>query len=167
MSIPLPPNARCALGNEAIATPPGAFMTSGQFLPKNDALQRYCGKPICWPCYERWPERPRFAQAYVGAWVTANRKNPFWWQVHLDDAVYIAVNPQRSIEEASIRLLAVGDDLRVKLPEWKQWLAAPAVASPITDFERDALEAVLPDLRARFPDGNALVDAIDPAEKKR
>lgn len=142
------------------------FRASGDFLPKKDPLQRFCNAPLHWECYEAWPERPRFARHYIDTWVKTNRKNPFWWCVHLDDDVYISANPQQPVEEASVRLVALGNDIRVPLPRWAEWLAnVDAVTPGLQPLERRVLDAVLPRLRERFPDDHAVVDAIDPDEK--
>lgn len=103
----------------------------------------------------------------MDAWVRANRLNPFWWAVYRDDAVYIAVNPSRPVEEASVRLYSVGSDIRVPMADWRAWLADPVQVIPgIQALELEALALALPTLRARFPSDHALVDAIDPDEKR-
>ncbi|MDD4868214.1 MAG: hypothetical protein PHQ28_14175 [Mycobacterium sp.] len=143
------------------------FRASGKFLAPQDPLARYCNVPMHWACYAAWPERPRFAGHYVAAWVAANQKNPFWWKAYEDEQVYVSVNPQPPVEEASVRLCAVGSDIRLPLPQWPTWLAKPECVTPgLCDLEQSTLAAVLPTLRARFPDDHALVHAIDPAEKQ-
>jgi hypothetical protein len=100
--------------------------------------------------------------------VKANRHNPFWWTVVSDENVFVSVNPERSVEEALIRLCEVGSDIRVPLPRWSAWLAAPLEVTPqLQELEWRCLEGVLPMLRRRFPDDHALVDAIDPNEKRK
>lgn len=163
----LPPGATCALSKEPLKSGDDVFITSGEFLPKGDPLHDLCGQPICWKHYAAWEERPRFARAYVAAWINANRKNPFWWQVYLDDRIYVSVNPQRGIEEASVRLQEVGSDIRVPLTKWSQWLDTPEQVTPgLHKLEYELLKKALPDLRDRLPDAHAVVDAIDPNEKK-
>lgn len=120
-----------------------------------------------WSCYAAWPERPRFARHYVQAWIKANRRNPFWWSVWRDDRVYVSINPQRPVEEASVRLMGVGSDIRVPLTRWAEWLRDPEHVTPgLYAIEREALAEVLPTLRRQFPDDHALVHAIDPDEKR-
>ena len=120
-----------------------------------------------WACYATWSDRPQFAEKYIAAWVLANQKNPFWWQAYRDAHVYVSVNPQPPVEEASVRLCAVGSDIRVPLPKWPAWLADPRRITPgLCDLEQSTLADVLPTLRERFPDDHALVHAIDPAEKR-
>lgn len=144
------------------------FRAAGDFLPRGDPLGPLCNKPLHWTCYAAWPERPRFARYYVAAWVQANRRNPFWWAAYNDERVYISVNPERPIEEVSLRLYAVGSDIRVPLARWTAWLADPQRVTPaLQPCELQALGDVLPLLRARFPDDHAVVDAIDPAEKRQ
>jgi hypothetical protein len=126
----------------------------------------YCNAPLHWECYARWPERPRFARQYVKAWVDANRRNPFWWRVYLDDAVYVSVNPQPPVDEVSVRLQAVGSDIRVPLRRWKDWLREPMAVTPtMRTLELEALTVALPKLAALFPNDYALIDAINPDEK--
>lgn len=160
------PTVECALCDGRIDPPSECFRATGDFLPKGDPLNAFCNAPMHWECYAKWPQRPRFARHYVDAWVTMNHKNPFWWFVYQDDDVYVSVNPMRSVEEASVRLYAFGNDIRVPLPQWSRWLENPDSVTPrLHSEERTALAAVLPRLRKRFPDDHALVDAIDPAEK--
>ncbi len=161
------PELKCALCGGGIEALGEFFRASGSFLGTDDPLAGVCGAPLHWDCYARWPERPRFARLHVAAWVRANRKNPFWWAVYQDDAVYIAVNPSRPVEEASVRLYAVGSDIRVPLADWRAWLADPLqVTAGLHALETAELAAVLPLLRSRFPSDHALVDAIDPDEKR-
>jgi len=161
------PDLTCALCEKGIDPTGAYFRTSGQFLPADDPLARYCDAPMHWACYEAWSERPRFARAYVDAWVVANRKNPFWWMVHRDEQVYLSVNPQPPVEEASVRLSAVGSDIRVPLPKWTAWLADPEAVTPtLQPVETVALTEVLPVLRERYADDHAVVHAIDVDEKR-
>jgi len=143
------------------------FRASGDFLPAGDPLVRFCNAPLHWACYAGWQDRPRFAREYVRAWQEANRKNPFWWTVHVDDDVYVSVNPERPVEEVSVRLCAVGSDIRVPLAKWADWLADTDRVTPgLHAIEKEALGPVLPRLQARFPDDYAVVHAIDSNEKR-
>lgn len=161
------PQLTCALCGNEIQTLHEAFRASGEFLPSDDPLVRYCNAPMHWTCYEQWTERPRFARHHVLAWQKANRRNPFWWTVYLDDDVYVSVNPERPVEEASVRLFATGGDIRVPLPRWGEWLERPeAVSAALHSVEEAALRKILPRLKERFPDDHAVVHAIDPAEKR-
>ncbi len=166
MATPIP-ELRCALCGEPIDALGAFFRTSGDFLPPKDPLVPFCNAPLHWNCYADWSERPRFARLYVEAWAAANRKNPFWWRILHDAGVYVSANPERPVEEASVRCWAVGSEIRVPLPKWTAWLANPDAVTPgLQPLERETLAAVLPTLRARFPDDHAVVDAIDPAEKR-
>jgi hypothetical protein len=166
MSV-LPPQPVCRLCDGPVDPLEKHYRATGDFLPPGDPLVPFCNTPLHWPCYAEWPQRPRFARHYVDAWVQANRQNPFWWLVHRDDLVYVSVNPQRPIEEASVRLYAIGNDIRIPLPRWSSWLAKPHEVTPgLHGFELEMLDEVLPLLRELLPDDHALVDAIDPAEKR-
>ena len=149
-------------------TPLGEFFrASGAFLPSVDPLVPYCNAPMHWGCYGRWPHRERFARAFVEAWVKATRLNPFWWVAYHDEHVLISVNPERPVEEAVVRLCAVGSDIRVPLPKWSDWLAHPDRVLPkLQDLEKRELKKLVGLLRERFPDDHAVVHAIDPAEKR-
>ena len=161
------PEATCLICDRSIDPLAPFFRASGSFLPAGDPLTPFCNVPLHWACYAEWPERPRFAKHYVEAWVKANRKNPFWWSVHNDDSVYISINPQRPIEEAVVRLRAVGSDIRVLLPKWAQWLDDTELVTPgLHEIEKQALDDIRPMLLERFPDDHALVHAIDPDEKR-
>jgi hypothetical protein len=158
---------KCALCGGAIDLLDDFFRASGDFLPAQDPLVTFCNVPLHWSCYARWPERARFAQAYVEAWIHANRRNPFWWSVYRDEHVYISVNPERSVEEVSVRLFAVGSDIRVPLAQWSAWLDDAGRLTPeLRPLELDVLNAVLPTLRQRFPDDHAVVHAINTGEKR-
>ncbi len=158
---------QCALCEKPIEDLNSAFRATGDFLPKDDPLNKYANVPLHWSCYANWPERPRFARHYVNAWIKANRKNPFWWKVHDDEDLYIAVNPEPPIEEAVVRLVSFGDEIRIPLPKWPQWLEHPDAITPnLPAPERKALNNLLPKLRQLFPDDRAVVFAIDPNEKR-
>jgi hypothetical protein len=158
---------KCALCGGAVDLLDDFFRASGDFLPAKDPLLPFCNVPLHWACYAQWPERVRFAQAYVEAWIHANRKNPFWWSVYRDELVYISVNPERSVEEVSVRLCAVGSDIRVPLARWSAWLEHADQLTPgLRPIEQEALAAVLPILRQHFPDDHAVVHAIIPSEKQ-
>jgi len=160
------PELKCALCDAEIPSLRQLFRATGSFLPPGDPLTRFCDAPLHWDCYAAWPERSRYARHFVDAWVEANRKNPFWWAVHKDEHVYISVNPARGIEQVSLRLYAIGNDVRIPLPRWAEWLASPEQVTPnLHAFEQQELTLVLPFLRERFPDDHAIVDAIDGTEK--
>ena len=167
LASPLP-KLKCAICGKPIDPQEDFFCASGEFLPSGDPLTKFCNAPLHWSCYADWPERPRFARHHVEAWVEANRQNPFWWAVHQDDEVYVSVNPIDSVEEASVRLYSLGSDIRVPLSRWADWLADVEKVTPdLHSYEKDSLAEVLPTLRARFPDDHAVVDAIDPDEKRQ
>lgn len=160
------PELTCAICDGPVRSLEECFRATGKFLPRGDALAKYETAPLHWTCYTQWPQRARFARAYVDAWVAANRKNPFWWGVLRTDQVYVSVNPSKPVEEASVRLYAYGSDLRVPLARWSAWLSAPETVTPnLPEPVRTALAGVLPTLKTRLPDDHALVDAIDPVEK--
>lgn len=162
------PEIRCVLCDEVIGVEEDYFRATGDFFPPGDPLHGYCNRPMHWDCYANWEHRPRFAKHYVNAWVQANRGNPFWWSVYRDEDVYVAANPSPPIEEAVVRLSAVGSDIHVPLPRWPEWVKQPAKVTPnLQGCEQAALKPVLPLLRERFPTDHAVVDAIDPAEKQR
>jgi hypothetical protein len=160
------PELKCALCGAAVDWLKQFFRASGAFVPAGDSLESFVNAPMHWECYANWPERPRFARLHVEAWVRANRRNPFWWLVHLDDRVYISVNPEPPVVEASVRLLDVGSDIRVPLLRWRDWLAHPESVSALQPVERNHLLSLLPQLRKLYPDDHAVVHAIDPAEKR-
>jgi hypothetical protein len=160
------PELKCALCSGPIDVLGDFFRASGAFLPPGDPLTDYCNAPLHWPCYTDWPHRERFAEQYVKAWAKATRLNPFWWIAYQDAHVLITVNPVQPVEEACVRLAAVGSDIRVALPQWPKWLARPESVTPsLHDVEKRELRKVIARLRERFPDDYAVVHAIDPNEK--
>jgi hypothetical protein len=164
----LAPKLKCALCSGTIDALRGDFFrASGNFLPAKDPLAPFCNVRLHWLCYGKWPERRRFARQYVQAWRDANYKNPFWWSVYQDDGVYVSVNPERPVEEASVRLCATGSDIRVPLTKWAAWLHNVGQVTPgLHAVEKEALRSILPLLLRRFPDDHALVHAINPDEKR-
>ena len=161
------PQLKCGLCGGSIDALGDFFRASGAFLPSGDPLVPFSNVPLHWECYGSWPERTRFAKLHVDAWVKANRKNPFWWQAYRDDLVFVSVNPSPPVEEVSIRLGEVGSDIRIRLAQWSAWLAEPLKVTPqLHAVEQEALAKALPRLRARLPDDHAVVDAIDPNEKR-
>lgn len=160
------PELNCALCGGTIDALGPFFRASGAFLPPTDPLTAYCNTPLHWSCYGEWEHRERFAQQYVKAWVKATRMNPFWWIAYQDERLLITVNPVPPVEEACVRLTAVGSDIRVPLPQWPRWLARPESITPnLQDLEKRELKKVMASLRERFPDDHAVVHAIDPGEK--
>lgn len=167
MNLKLPPLS-CALCTGALDPLEPFFRATGDFLSPRDPLAKYANLPLHWSCYADWSERPRFAQSYVQAWVVANRRNPFWWTACADDQIFISVNPEPPVEEAAVRLMTVGSDIRVPLVQWKEWLRDPQSITPnLQPVEVETLQTLLPRLRERFPDDHAVVQAIDPEEKTR
>lgn len=160
------PELKCALcggGIDALGT---FFRASGAFLPGDDPLTPYCNTPLHWECYATWPDRERFARAYVNAWAKATRLNPFWWIAHQDEHALVSVNPERAVEEVVVRLFTVGSDIRVPLSKWQDWLAHPDRVVALHDLEKRELKRTLVGLRERFPDDHAVVHAIDSDEKR-
>lgn len=151
----------CALTDQPLGNGERVFKTSGEFLPKKDPLAKYCGSAMNFDAYADWEHRDQFARAYVDAWIKANKKNPFWWDVYRDNVVYISVNPQTGIEEASVRLFEVGSDLRIPLAKWNSWLSNPeSVSGELHPIEKASLAKVLGELGKKFPTAYELVDAI-------
>jgi hypothetical protein len=161
------PEVKCVLCGKPVDPLGPVFRATGDFLPTGDPRDACANVPLHWTCYAEWPQRASFAKHFIDAWVKANRKNPYWWRVHLDERVYISVNPESPVEEASVRLVRVGDDIRVPLGRWRAWLESPAEVTPeLQPLELAELDEVLPLLRARYPDDHAVVHAIDPDEKR-
>ena len=165
--MPLIPVLKCALCRGPIDALSAFFRANGDFLSKRDPLVQFCNAVFHWTCYGQWPERHRFASAYVRAWIDANRKNPFWWSVYRDEHVYVSVNPLPPVEEASVRLMQVGTDIRVPLAQWSAWLAEVDRVTPnLQRLEKESLMAVLPYLQEKFPDDHSVVHAIESGEKQ-
>ncbi len=161
------PGTKCSLSGIEIKPTDAYFSTSGVFLPAKDPLRKFCDTCMLWEHYAQWPPRERFARAYVEEWIKANQRNPFWWTIHLDDNVYISANPQTGIEEISVRLMRTGSDIRIPLDSWSKWVEHPESVTPnLHAAEMEALARSLPTLRDAFPTARAIVQAIDPHEKK-
>ncbi len=153
------PGATCPLCDEPIDTQ-GSFFATSAFLEPDHPLWRFSDAAMHWECYERWPHRSEFASAHFLSSVESATRNPYWGVALTSDAVYISLNPDPSVNMASVGLRASGTTLQEPLDQWARWVAA-SPAEDLDELTRGALLEVLPTLRRLLPDRDALVSAVD------
>ena len=132
---------------------------SDRFLTPWHELGRFSNALMHWDCYATWHHRPRFARIYFEAKRAWAGHNPYWGIAHLDDQVLITVNPDRYTSAIQIQLAETGSGLRIALADWEGWLGGDWFEGCRHQIEREALAAVLPLLRHKMPNAEALLVA--------
>jgi hypothetical protein len=127
-----------------------------KFFPDID-LWIYSDAVMHWDCYAVWEHRPRFARQYFESRQEYSAYNPYWGVPHSDDQVLVTVNPSKLVHEADVMLAETGSSLRISLRDWEDWLDGEWFESCHHEVEREALAAVLPLLRSKFPTVKSLV----------
>jgi hypothetical protein len=158
--------SRCAICNELLGERP-YLATSGVFFPEDDPLYPYCDAPLHWDCYEVWDHRSRFARQHVASCVESDLDNEYWGNALLTDRLYVSVR-KKEPGIAVVWLFEIGTDFRVPLTQWSAWPSDPS----LTEFDQHpleyaSLEKVLPQLRQRFPDPEAVLAGVDWQAKER
>lgn len=159
----------CAVCEQKLGVDPGSdeAFRLGHVAPwpSTQPLGAYSGRPVHSACLLSWKQRAAFHKALAElegrlARLTARGC------AHADARVQILLEKELNWRDAQVRLLATGTLLLVRPRRWKEWLDG-AHRPELRPFEQEALDAVLPDLRARFPDGEALAAVVDwPAREK-
>ena len=157
--------SRCAICNELLGRRP-YLATSGVFLAPADPLSRYCDAPLHWDCYERWPERARFAREHVWSEAEYLATNPYWGMALLTSLVCVTVR-KKEPGAARIWLVETGTCVEVALAEWSAWLSDFTRTEQLHRLEIAALRDVVSDLRRRCPTSESMLDAIDWEAKAR
>jgi hypothetical protein len=156
----------CSLCRAPLDVDGALFATSGVFLPREDPLHRHCDAVMHWPCYAAWPERARFARAYVDMWAGGEEGNLYWAKVLLDDRVFV----ERSLQNSGVWvcLYETGTRYSVMVEAWEDWLAGgSAEEASWHAVERAALGEARARLRAALPTAAALEAAVDPERRRR
>lgn len=156
-------NSICALCEGVFEPGKPLFATWGVF-PVPAGLERYCDAPMHWDCYAGWPYRQVFAAAYAQMWIEMAEEHLCWSKVWLDDKVLVTVNPDDPIAEVDVRLLLIGNSIRVKLADWEKWLTEQPHRSD-HPLEAEALAAVLPSLQTNLPTAEVIRSRIDYAAR--
>ena len=152
--------SRCAICNKLLRGRP-YLATSGVFFPPGDPLYPFCDAPLHWDCYELWVERPRFARQYVASRAESDLKNEYWGKALLTERVYVSVR-KKEPGEATVWLVETGTCLTVSLGCWSAWLSDPGLTEPdLHRLEKVSLWKVLPELRRRFPNPDAVLAEVD------
>jgi hypothetical protein len=68
----------CALCGKDFEEEGEIFSTWGVFLPRGHTLYKYCDACFHWSCYEIWPERSNFANAYFAFWLAHDKASGLW-----------------------------------------------------------------------------------------
>jgi hypothetical protein len=98
--------------------------------------------------------------------VKSEATNPFWAKAHLDQFVFVTVNPHPPIEEVSVKLFEIGYDIRVRLADWEDWLDRPVARDCSYHLVIEAIEKSLPGLRQALPTALAVLESVDVRAKK-
>src|SRR4030095_9826125 len=153
-------HSRCAICGERLGEE-RYLATSGVFLPVDDPLWSFCDAPLHWDCYEHWPHRSRFARQYVSGHLESESANEYWGRVLLTDLVYLAVR-KREPGVAAVWLFETGTSVRVALSQWSAWLWDLGMTEDeLHRLEVASLWKVLPELRRRFPNPEAMLAVMD------
>jgi hypothetical protein len=137
---------------------------STHFLGPEGDRWRYSDAVMHWDCYALWEHRHRFAQMYFKdqrEWIA---RNPFWDIAHVDENVLIIANASEFVSEIDVTLAETASRFRIRLRDWEFWLGGNCFQYCHHEIEREALAAILPLLRFRFPTSN---DVIGAAEQDR
>jgi hypothetical protein len=160
------PSSRCAICDELLGGR-DYLATSGVFFPPDDPLSSYCDAPLHWDCYEHWPERARFARAYVSANASSVARNEYWGLALLTDLVCLIVR-KKEPGETRVWMVETGTCVSIALASWSAWLSDITLAEKeLHRLELTSLSRALPDLQRRFPTSNAVVASIDWDAKQR
>lgn len=128
--------------------------TSGVWYEPDHPLWRYCDAPMHWDCYERWPERQRFAADYVEN-RCAGQDNPYWGRVYSDEHLVLEVSQAKALAW----LRATGTPVEFTPHGW------PLPEAGTHRLERQALEPS--NLAEKFPRYEDLLRQVDWEEKAR
>jgi hypothetical protein len=159
-------HSRCAICGERLGEE-RYLATSGVFFPVDDPLWSFCDAPLHWDCYEHWPHRSRFARQYVSGHLESESANEYWGRVLLTDLVYLAVR-KREPGVAAVWLFETGTSVRVALSQWSAWLWDLGMTEDeLHRLEVASLWKVLPELRRRFPNPEAMLAVVDWEAKER
>ncbi|HEX7898540.1 MAG TPA: hypothetical protein VF950_12320 [Planctomycetota bacterium] len=166
-------NKDCAICRQAIADDAPAFETPsahfpglgkpfGDFLEEDDPLQDMCRKRVHVECWKSWPERARFAAAWIGWKLDAVRVAPEQGEAWRGEQLALVAPADPDDPEARVRVffLALAAVEEVPTSAWPAALAELA-QKPLT---REAMEGA-DALGRRFPDARSLTDAVDWARK--
>jgi hypothetical protein len=135
------------------------LFTTSHFLGPDSDLWEFSDAVMHWDCFAKWEHRARFGRMYFEAkrqWIGHNR----CWGVALsDDQVLVTVNPDKLVGEVDVMFAETGSGFRIALADWEDWLGDEWFEGCHHDIERDAVSAVLPLLRYRLPNAEAVVAA--------
>ncbi len=146
----------CPLCGRTIAEDDDVFETWGFVAPEEDPCRGFCDAGIHWSCYAEWRGRERFARACFQAVLRDAAENPHFRATALAVAdVLVTTNPRQGFDALWIALAATGTKIKVPLADWPRFLAEPP--ADLRPMEIDALNTVLPRLRALGEDADAIV----------
>ena len=158
--------SRCAICDRLLGDGP-YLATSGVAFPVGDPLWSFCDAPLHWDCYEHWPHRSRFARQFVTNAIEFEPQNGYWGRALVTDLVYLAVRKNEP-GEANVWLFETGTQIRVPLSKWSAWLwDLSLTGKDLHSLEIASLVKVLPELRRRFPNPEAVLAVVDWGVKER
>ncbi len=129
------PLCTSALGDDADVLPlptalfPGLGKPYGDFLREGDPLAGLCGKKVHRRCFDAWPERPRFAAAYIDWMEKRLDGDPERGTAFRDEALVVSAPCDPDDPDAQIVVL----DRRTTVTRWipnREWSASVLPAFP-------------------------------------
>jgi hypothetical protein len=148
----------CPLCDKEMLLKQSLFGTWGVWLPKSDALWKFCDATIHWNCYAAWEHQRQFARSYFEFWVEGRNENPYWRPAFLDDSVLVTVNPSPPVEAVWVHLAATGTRYRPALENWGNWLSDSSGDNH--PLEQAALANVRQVLRTNVPTSESLLSRL-------
>ncbi len=142
------------------------FATTHFLGPESD-LHRFSDAVMHWDCYAKWDHRTRFGRMYF----KCHRK---WHElgfppnsiVYSDDQIHVSTYPKKHPRTVDVMLAETGSGFSIAIDDWEGWLSGKCFEDCQHPIERDALVAVLPQLRTRLPTAKAVVVATRRTEKR-
>ena len=144
----------CPLCGAEIALAKDRYLCTTAFLDDDSDLWEYADAAMHWDCYASWEHRTRFARMYF-EWNREGR----WGLVFANDQVQVRVLHIYTPHLVEVILAETGSITEVALADWEGWLASKCFERCKHIIEHEALAAVLPLLRSRFPTAESISNA--------
>ncbi len=166
-------NKECAICRQAIAEDAPAFETPtatfpglgkpfGDFLEEDDPLQDMCRKRVHVDCWMAWPERARFAAAWIEWKLSAVREAPEQGEAWRGEQIALVAPANPDDPEGRVRLFFIHLAALEEFPTSRWPEVLPELAA--RPLYREALEGS-DSLSRRFPDARSITDAVEWARK--
>jgi hypothetical protein len=153
----------CGLCGEPL-DPSDCFVTT-HFLDIEHPLSAYSDAALHWECFDAWPERLTFSEAYFSWWVATHEKSTWAGLVYRSKHVAVAV----SLHPRPVARICVASraaKVSVQLADWERLCSGGLRLTDLRAKEQAALDDVLPELCSNLPDGAAVMQRLDTAGLK-